>query len=106
MHKTTSRSLGRGLFAIPALALCLGLALVQRVPAQDSEQVTREQAALAEEQALIARQIKRLTAVMEQLEKRYRDEGRVHAAGLLREALNDLQKREGDGGKTIEEQVK
>ncbi|MDF1837791.1 MAG: hypothetical protein P1V35_07985, partial [Planctomycetota bacterium] len=92
--------------ALPLAAFACLFPSARAATFQEDSKVTREQAALAEEQALIARQIKRLTAVMVQLEKRYRDEGRVHAAGLLHNALTDLNKREGDSGLTIEEQVK
>ncbi len=80
-HRTSPRTRASRLAILgTALACCLPMANATSL--QEDSKVTCEQAALAEEQALIARQIKRLTAVMVQLERRYRDEGRVHAAGL------------------------
>ncbi len=68
--------------------------------------ISREQAALAEEQALIRRQLRRLRETMSALAGRLESEGRVHAAGLLRDALKDLDQRsEESNGRTLEELI-
>lgn len=86
-----------------------GLALAEPVPASPLPQddgTSREQAALAEEQALIRRQLRRLRDTMGALADRLEAEGRVHAAGLLRDALSELDERPEDtGGRTLEELI-
>ena len=68
--------------------------------------ISREQAALAEEQALIRRQLRRLRETMGALADRLESEGRVHAASLLRDALKDLDLRPGEtDGRTLGELI-
>ncbi|HRV82979.1 MAG TPA: hypothetical protein P5218_16225, partial [Planctomycetota bacterium] len=102
---TPFRGLGRRASVLGLALLAAGSQPASLLAQDGVDVVSREQAALAEEQALIARQIKRLRGVMSALEQRLRTEGRVHAAGLLAEALKELEEREGDAGATLEEQV-
>lgn len=70
----------------------------------DGAGISRAEAALAEEQALIARQLRRVREVMKSLADIREKEGRVHAAKLLRDALEELDRRDlTDGGSTLEE---
>jgi hypothetical protein len=64
----------------------------------------RDQSALAEDQALLMRQLQRLRQTMEVLAQRFETEGRTHAAKLLRDGLAHLGARATDAGsKTLEE---
>ncbi len=87
------------------LTSCLLCALVgtgtwRSAAAQES----RSESQLAEDQALLKRQLSRLRQTMEVLAKRFEDEGRAHAATLLRDGLKQLDTRPEDvGAKTIEE---
>ena len=54
---------------------------------------SRERAALAEEQALLQRQLARLRQSMELLAGRFEAEGRAHAAKLLRDGLAHISER-------------
>lgn len=68
---------------------------------------SRQKAGLAEDQALLLRQLARLRQTMEVLAQRYEAEGRTHAAKLLREGLKHLEQRATDAnGKTLEELMK
>jgi colicin import membrane protein len=60
------------------------------------DDLTREQAALAEEQLLLHRQLIRLRETMVTLAARLEAEGRVHAAELLRAGIAHLDSRGGD----------
>lgn len=65
---------------------------------------SRDQAALAEDQALLQRQLQRLRQTMEVLAGRFEAEGRTHAAKLLRDGIAHLDKRATEqGAKTLEE---
>src|SRR6187397_1049147 len=67
-------------------------------------QETRTESQLAEDQALLRRQLQRLRQTMEVLAKRFEEEGRTHAATLLRDGLKQLEVRTEElGAKTIEE---
>jgi hypothetical protein len=83
------------------LVLTLAAAPFQaRALAQDSRQKTQ----LAEDQALLKRQLQRLKSTMEVLATRFEAEGRTHAAKLLRGGLAHLDERAADlGSKTLEE---
>ena len=85
-------------------ALCAVLALPAPLVAQAQNGASREQAALAEDQALLQRQLQRLRQTMEVLAQRFDAEGRAHAAKLLRDGLKHLDERTAElGAKTIEE---
>lgn len=80
---------------------CASLALPGRAQKSDTR---REQAALAEDQALLQRQLSRLRATMEALAQRFDTEGRTHAAKLLRDGLKHIDERAAErGSKTLEE---
>ena len=65
---------------------------------------SREQAALVEEQELLARKLARIAVSMGRLADRFDAEGRVHAAKLLREAIEHIALRREDAeGATLEE---
>jgi hypothetical protein len=65
---------------------------------------SRERSGLAEDQALLQRQLARLRQTMEILAARFEAEGRAHAAKLLREGLSHLGERGGEqGAKTLDE---
>jgi len=67
---------------------------------------SREQAALVEEQDLLARKLARVVASMNRLAERFEAEGRVHAANLLRDGLRHISERhEGSDGLTLEERM-
>jgi len=84
----------------------LAAAPASGTPLSQDDGTSREQAALAEEQALIRRQLRRLRDTMGALADRLEAEGRVHAAGLLRDALSELDERPEDtGGRTLEELI-
>ncbi len=90
-----------GLRGMAAGFMLLSL-LVPRSQAQ--EDLTREQAALAEEQMLLHRQLHRLRETMVTLAQRLEAEGRVHAAELLRAGIKHVDHRRGDGqAHTLEE---
>ena len=93
--------------AVLLLALgTLAAAPASGTPLPQDDGTSREQAALAEEQALIRRQLRRLRDTMGALADRLEAEGRVHAAGLLRDALSELDERPEDtGGRTLEELI-
>lgn len=94
-------AVGFGLcWATAALASAPTLAL----PGPQSSKSGREQSALAEDQALLVRQLQRLRQTMEVLAQRFETEGRAHAAKLLREGIAHLTARVSDtGSKTLEE---
>jgi len=91
------------------LALLLaGAALpLDRAAAQDPGATggsSRERAALAEEQALLQRQLSRLRQTMEILAARFEAEGRTHAAKLLRDGLAHISERAAEqDSKTLDE---
>jgi len=94
--------------SLPLLACCFGLALASAnaAGATPSQEVgasrSRELAGIAEEQALLLRQLQRLRSTMEVLLQRIEAEGRTHTAELIREALALLDERGGDdGGSTV-----
>ncbi len=74
------------------LALAV-LALLPRPPAAQDASENREIATLAEEQALLQRQIQRLRGTMELLLERIAAEGRTHTADLIQKALKELDER-------------
>jgi hypothetical protein len=79
-------------------------------PAADPQQPaggnSRERSGLAEDQALLQRQLARLKQTMEILAARFEAEGRAHAAKLLREGLSHLGDRGGEqGAKTLDEMM-
>ncbi|MGK0218175.1 MAG: hypothetical protein ACI9HE_001663 [Planctomycetota bacterium] len=97
----------RPIHMLLGLAVLLGLSTPARAAASvqdDGAGITRAEAALAEEQALIARQLRRVREVMKSLADIREKEGRIHAAKLLRDALEELDRRDlQDGGTTLEE---
>jgi hypothetical protein len=100
---TTARSL------VPlALGLCLAATATRAdaAPAgtQQGAHSGREQSALAEDQALLVRQLQRLRQTMEVLAQRFETEGRTHAAKLLRDGISHLTVRDAEASsKTLEE---
>ncbi|MBL8860507.1 MAG: hypothetical protein JNK02_00710, partial [Planctomycetes bacterium] len=83
-----------------ALVICSGLATAPTTAAQDSRAETQ----LAEDQALLKRQLQRLRQTMEVLAQRFESEGRTHAATLLRDGLKELDARSEElGAKTLDE---
>ncbi|MBL8859999.1 MAG: hypothetical protein JNL28_15935 [Planctomycetes bacterium] len=88
------------------LILGLGLFLLAPcfAPAPALAQDGRREAQLAEDQALLKRQLQRLKQTMEVLAARFEGEGRTHAAKLLRDGLKHLDVRVDElGSKTVEE---
>ncbi len=84
-----------------ALALCCLALGPTAVAAQQSD---RELSGIAEEQALLSRQLQRLRLTMENLIPRLEQEGRSHALELLRQGLTLLDERSAEAGAlTIEE---
>lgn len=84
------------------IALALGAALP--VSARAALQDGRRETQLAEDQALLKRQLARLKSTMEVLATRFESEGRTHAGKLLREGLKHLDERASElGSKTVEE---
>lgn len=88
--------------AIASLPLILSPCLFAAQP-QDEAGVSREQAALSEEQELLLRKLGRLRTSMERLAERFDSEGRTHAATLLRRALEHLDQRGESAVGTLEE---
>jgi hypothetical protein len=87
-----------------AALLCLCASLMPARAAVLQDDLTREQAALAEEQLLLHRQLSRLRETMVTLAARLETEGRVHAAELLRSGISHLDSRGGDSqAYTLEE---
>jgi len=87
-----------------SLLLCLGTTAAPALTATPQDDLTREQAALAEEQLLLHRQLLRLRETMVTLAQRLEVEGRVHAAELLRAGIAHLDTRAGDTeARTLEE---
>lgn len=78
------------------LACLLPLGVAGAAAPQD-EGPSKEQAALIEEQELLARKLARLLASMEKLAERFEAEGRIHATKLLRDALEHARRRGEDG---------
>lgn len=66
---------------------------------------SRELAAIAEEQALLQRQLQRLRQTIEVLSLRLESEGRTRAVGLLKEGLTLLDTRASDEGRTLGESM-
>ncbi len=90
----------RGLLAL-ALAAPMALPMTPAVAAQDEEvNTSRELAGIAEEQALLRRQLQRLRNTMEVLLERIEAEGRTRTAELLREGLKLLDERAPANGET------
>jgi hypothetical protein len=86
------------------LLLLVALPLLAPRAAAAPQGETRTQASLAEDQALLLRQMKRLRSTMELLAQRFEAEGRKHAAELLRQGLKHLDERRPEfGDKTLEE---
>ena len=84
------------------LLVCTSTLAPARAAARQGE--TRTQSSLAEDQALLLRQLKRLRSTMELLAQRFDAEGRKHAAELLRQGLKHLDERRPEfGDKTLEE---
>lgn len=76
--------------------LCLCASILPARAAAPQDDLTREQAALAEEQLLLHRQLMRLRETMVTLAARLEAEGRVHAAELLRAGIAHLDSRGGE----------
>ena len=88
--------------AFAAITASPSLRAIVRTPNDD----TRELAGLAEEQALLTRQIQRLRQTMEVLTGRLEAEGRTHAVGLLRDGLAIIDRRaETTEGLTLDERM-
>ena len=79
-----------------ATLLCLCTSTMPARASIPQDDLTREQAALAEEQLLLHRQLIRLRETMVTLAARLEAEGRVHAAELLRAGIAHLDSRGGD----------
>ena len=110
----TTLNLSRLVRLLGTLALCyptspIGAAPLPSRPAQPAQPspltavsqddgLSREQAALAEEQGLLRRQLHQLSQTMEALAGRFQAEGRSHAAQLLRGALKHLTDRNDQAG--------
>lgn len=91
-------------FAQLALVGALTVSIAGNAPAQQKSEPTRDQSALAEDQALLQRQLQRLRQTMEVLAGRFEAEGRTHAAKLLRDGLAHIDQRAAEqGAKTLEE---
>jgi hypothetical protein len=102
----SGRRLGLHTCAVALLA-AVAQALPAPCPTQSgSAPQSREQAALIEEQELLARKLARIVASMDRLAERFGAEGRVHAAKLLRDGLQHISSRhEGSDGMTLEERM-
>lgn len=90
------------------LFLSLAAPTVEAAPTQAAtdEASNRELYGLAEEQAMLARQIQRLRQTMDVLVQRLEAEGRTRAVELLREGLQVLDKRgEGSAAMTLDERM-
>lgn len=83
----------RTLLAGATLLLATGLFAATGSIASAQGQTSRELAGIAEEQALLQRQLQRLESTMEVLLDRIEAEGRSHTAELLRDALARLHER-------------
>ena len=93
------RSIHHSLLALAVLAVPTGQA-----SAAPQDQVSREQASLAEEQAHLRRQLRRLKDTMGILADRLEREGRTEAAELLRQGLEHLDLRNDQtAARTLEE---
>src|SRR6187399_3010888 len=91
-------------FALAVLLAGCALLPFGRAQERTSHDSGRERSGLAEDQALLLRQLTRLKQTMEILAAKYETEGRTHAAELLREGLKHLGARaDGQGAKTLEE---
>lgn len=91
------------LVALPCLIPGMASGLAFALP-QDRPPAGRERTGLAEDQALLLRQLARLKQTMEVLATRYEAEGRTHAAKLLRDGLKHLDERNvAQSQKTLEE---
>lgn len=85
---------------------CAALALGPLLPAV-AQQPDRELSAIAEEQALLSRQLQRLRLTMENLIPRLEQEERSHALELLRQGLTLLDERIAEAGSlTLDELMK
>lgn len=87
------------------LLMCAGVVLIAApLSAVQKSEPSRDQAALAEDQALLQKQLQRLRQTMEVLAGRFEAEGRTHAAKLLRDGIVHLDQRATEqGAKTLEE---
>jgi hypothetical protein len=76
----------------------------QQPGAQTPGGSSRERSGLAEDEALLQRQLTRLRQTMEILAARFETEGRTHAVKLLREGLSHISERATEqGSKTVDE---
>jgi hypothetical protein len=86
------------------LALVLGALLLAPRATAATQQSDRQLSGIAEEQALLRRQLQRLRLTMENLLPRLEQEGRSHASALVRQGLTLLDERlEEAGSLTLEE---
>ncbi len=91
-------------WTLVALSLLFSWPARSEARAQGPGASSRERSALADDQALLQRQLARLRQTMEVLASRFEAEGRTHAAKLLREGLSHLADRAADqGSKTVDE---
>ncbi|HKC24079.1 MAG TPA: hypothetical protein VKF32_05020, partial [Thermoanaerobaculia bacterium] len=98
-----ARSLRRGFCAV-LLAAAVSMSSAAPARAQQTGVSSRERSGLAEDQALLQRQLTRLRQTMEILAARFETEGRTHAAKLLREGLSHIGERATEqGSKTVDE---
>ena len=94
---------------VPARTLCLAFCMAFTsiglcAAPHPQDDASRQEASLAEEQALQRRQLRRLRDTMSTLAGRLEAEGRVHAAELLRQGLEYLDSRSDEAqGRTLEE---
>jgi hypothetical protein len=110
MRRSLRDSLPRRALQLASSGLLAGLAsaqptLIQSADGADAPQ-SREQAALVEEQDLLARKLTRIVSSMNRLADRYDAEGRVHAAKLLRDGLTHIAERHQEtDGLTLSERM-
>ena len=94
MMKPIQRSvkllLGTGCLVLASLSSVIAAAPQDTIP-------SKHQAALIEEQELLARKLARLLGSMERLAERFEAEGRIHAAKLLRDGLTHARTRGTEG---------
>lgn len=97
IHESVKLLLGTGCLVLALLSFGIAAAPQDTIPG-------KEQAALIEEQELLARKLARLLGSMEHLAERFEAEGRIHAAKLLRDGLTHARKRGTEGEtSTLEE---
>ena len=92
MTRTDTSRIRRSLLTLALATSVCGVSAFGSPRSQEEQ--SREQAALAEEQQHLSRQLNRLIESMETLARRFESEGRKHAADLLRKGLEHLTARD------------